>query len=178
MLGLSALLFGEAWYGYHLHTLCEQREQIKRDYSTVNNITFGLFSVDEWSDKIGDIVNRRVGDFNVGPEQKKALQAQVEKQLNGLVDKALASINKPQKSLVGKIKKLAVNKFVDEDKIHAQVPTFAKVIVDKVSSPASTQRIKNMGNVGTKGAILGALTLYLDFINMFLILLRILGNRR
>ncbi|HSQ84083.1 MAG TPA: BAX inhibitor (BI)-1/YccA family protein, partial [Desulfobacterales bacterium] len=27
------------------------------------------------------------------------------------------------------------------------------------------------------GAILGALTLYLDFINLFLMLLRILGNR-
>jgi FtsH-binding integral membrane protein len=28
-----------------------------------------------------------------------------------------------------------------------------------------------------KGAILGALTLYLDFINLFLMLLRILGSR-
>ena len=28
-----------------------------------------------------------------------------------------------------------------------------------------------------KGAILGALKLYLDFINLFLMLLRILGNR-
>jgi len=29
-----------------------------------------------------------------------------------------------------------------------------------------------------KGTILGALTLYLDFINLFLMLLRILGNRK
>ena len=29
-----------------------------------------------------------------------------------------------------------------------------------------------------KGAIMGALTLYLDFINLFLMLLRILGDRR
>ena len=29
-----------------------------------------------------------------------------------------------------------------------------------------------------KYAIMGALTLYLDFINLFLMLLRILGNRR
>jgi FtsH-binding integral membrane protein len=28
-----------------------------------------------------------------------------------------------------------------------------------------------------KGAIMGALALYLDFINLFLMLLRILGNR-
>lgn len=48
-----------------------------------------------------------------------------------------------------------------------------------------TQKIKNMasGNFGTeevesKAAILGALTLYLDFINLFLMLLQLLGNRR
>lgn len=49
-----------------------------------------------------------------------------------------------------------------------------------------TQRLKAMAlsqpagidaGVVRKGAIMGALTLYLDFINMFLMLLRILGNR-
>jgi hypothetical protein len=49
-----------------------------------------------------------------------------------------------------------------------------------------TQRLKNMAltqpagleaGVVRKGAILGALSLYLDFINLFLMLLRIMGNR-
>jgi uncharacterized protein len=46
-----------------------------------------------------------------------------------------------------------------------------------------TQRIKEMyfeaddsANAGRK-AIMGALTLYLDFINMFLMLLQLFGNR-
>lgn len=50
-----------------------------------------------------------------------------------------------------------------------------------------TQKLKNMaltqpagldGSVVRKGAILGALSLYLDFINLFLMLLRIFGNTR
>jgi hypothetical protein len=50
-----------------------------------------------------------------------------------------------------------------------------------------TQHLKTMAltqpdgleaGVVRKGAILGALRLYLDFINLFLMLLRILGNRR
>jgi uncharacterized protein len=46
-----------------------------------------------------------------------------------------------------------------------------------------TQRIKASYDVGyghdvlTKGAIMGALSLYLDFINLFLMLLRLFGNR-
>ncbi len=47
-----------------------------------------------------------------------------------------------------------------------------------------TQRIKEMydvnddGTVAGRKAIMGALTLYLDFINMFLMLLRLFGDRR
>ncbi len=144
ILRLGILLCGEAWYGYHLQALSEQQEQIKRDYSTMNSISFGLFSIDKWSDKIGNIVNGQVSDFNVSPEQKKALQVQVEQQLHGLISKAFADINKPQKSLKGRIEKLAVNKFVDEDQIYAQVPSFAKTIVDNATSPKSTTRIKNI----------------------------------
>jgi len=144
ILGLGIVLFGEAWYGYHLQALSEQQEQIKRDQSAVNSITFGLFSIDQWSNKVGAVINDQVSDFSVTPAQKKAMQAQVEQQLNGLVKKALADINKPQKSFIGRIKKLAVNKLVDEDQIYAQVPSFAKTIVTKVTSPANTARIKNI----------------------------------
>ena len=49
-----------------------------------------------------------------------------------------------------------------------------------------SQKLKNIGEqIDTrdsatlrKYSILGALTLYLDFINLFLMLLRIMGNRR
>lgn len=47
-----------------------------------------------------------------------------------------------------------------------------------------TQKLKSMyyssggGEMGQKMAILGAFTLYLDFINLFLYLLRFFGDRR
>ena len=59
------------------------------------------------------------------------------------------------------------------------------VIVFSGLTAYDTQKIKNsniLGNEGTaedfKETILGALTLYLDFINLFLMLLRLMGNRR
>ena len=47
-----------------------------------------------------------------------------------------------------------------------------------------TQRIKEMydvnddGTVAGRKAVMGALSLYLDFINLFLMLLRLVGDRR
>jgi hypothetical protein len=144
ILGLSILLCGEAWFGYHVQSLSSQRKQLKEDYSTVNNITFGLFSVDQWRDKIVAIVNGQVQDFSMTPEQKKALQSEVEQQLHALVNKAVAEVNKPQKSLAGKLKKLAFNSFVNTDDIQAHVPSFARTIINKVNSPASTNRLKDI----------------------------------
>lgn len=144
ILGLSVLLCGEAYFGYRLDLLSSEQEQIKEDYSMSNNITFGLFSLDQWRDRIAAVVDRQVTDYKMTPAQKKALQAQVEQQLNGLINKVVKEINKPQKSFGGKLKKFAFNKFVDEDQIHAQVPSFSKTIIDKVNSPASTNRLKDI----------------------------------
>ena len=44
-----------------------------------------------------------------------------------------------------------------------------------------TQKLKEIyasGSVPANFALIGALTLYLDFINLFLFMLRLLGNRR
>ncbi|MBW1866201.1 MAG: Bax inhibitor-1/YccA family protein [Deltaproteobacteria bacterium] len=47
----------------------------------------------------------------------------------------------------------------------------------KLKTMALTQPADLDGGARRKGAIIGALALYLDFINLFLMLLRILGNR-
>ena len=64
--------------------------------------------------------------------------------------------------------------------------SYIGVIVFVGLTAYDTQKLKTMAltqpngleeGVIRKGAILGALSLYLDFINLFLMLLRILGNR-
>ena len=142
--GLSLLLCGEAWFGYRVSTLSAQQEEIKTDYSVANNITFGILSVDQWREKMAAVVDGKVNEFNMTSLQKKELQKKVEKQLNGLVDKAVAEVNKPQKSIGGKLKKLAFNAIVDPEEIQAEVPVFAATIVDKINKPASKKRIKSI----------------------------------
>jgi len=144
IVGLSVLLCGEAYFGYRVSTLSKHQEEIKEDYSVANNITFGIFSVDQWREKIAKVVDGKISDFDMTAEQKKDLQEKVEKQLNGLVNKAVAEVNKPQKSIGGKLKKLAFNALVDTDDLHAQVPSFASTIVNRINRPASKKRLKSI----------------------------------
>jgi hypothetical protein len=57
--------------------------------------------------------------------------------------------------------------------------TFAGVVIFGALTAYDTQKLKAMYAAGAGGnlALCGALTLYLDFINMFLFLLRIFGQR-
>lgn len=144
ILGLGLLLCGEGYFGYRLNKLSGQQEVIKEDYSNVNNITLGLFSVEQWRDKVAGIVNHQVRHFKLTRKQKKQLQTEVEQIIYALINKAEALVTKPQKSLGGKLKVFAVKTFVNTDKIKAQVPGFAKTIIAKIDNPASKNKLSDM----------------------------------
>jgi len=86
--------------------------------------------------------------------------------------------------LVGIVLASLVNLFFHSESIY-WVVTFCGIIVFVGLTAYDTQKIKEMASSGLmdpeserKGAIIGALRLYLDFINLFLLLLRLFGRRR
>lgn len=85
--------------------------------------------------------------------------------------------------LVGLIIASLVNMFLKSDTM-GWIISIVGVIVFTGLTAYDTQKIKNMlhgaevGEQTKKVALLGALSLYLDFVNLFLYLLRFLGNRR
>jgi FtsH-binding integral membrane protein len=88
--------------------------------------------------------------------------------------------------LIGIIIASLVNMFIRSSGM-SMIISYIGVLVFVGLTAYDTQKIKNMaltqpdgldGSVVRKGAILGALSLYLDFINLFLMLLRIFGQSR
>jgi FtsH-binding integral membrane protein len=86
--------------------------------------------------------------------------------------------------LVGIIIASVVNIFLHSAMI-TWITSYVGVFIFVGLTAYDTQKIKMIGQKGfadsesqRKSAILGALALYLDFINLFLMLLRIMGNRR
>jgi FtsH-binding integral membrane protein len=86
--------------------------------------------------------------------------------------------------LIGIILASFVNFFFKSETIY-WVVTYGGIIVFVGLTAHDTQKIKAMamqgfgsGEMERKGAVIGALTLYLDFVNLFLLLLRIFGRRR
>ena len=142
--GLAILLCAEGYFGYQLHQLSAQQEEIKEDYSNINNISSGLFSVEQWRDKVAAIVSHQIRDFTLSPKQKKELQKEVEQIIIALIDKAEALINKPKKTIDGKIKKFLVKTFVNTDNFREKAPSLAKEIIAKVYNPKNKKELSKM----------------------------------
>lgn len=99
--------------------------------------------------------------------------------------KDLSSIgNMALMALIGIIIASVVNFFLKSEMMY-WIITYLGVAVFVGLTAYDTQKLKRIGSQGfvneeslEKMSIMGALTLYLDFINMFLFLLRILGDRK
>lgn len=86
--------------------------------------------------------------------------------------------------LIGLIIASVVNIFYQNETLY-WITTYAGILIFIGLIAYDTQKIKNMNIIGNedtdedkKEAIIGALTLYLDFINLFLKLLRLFGKRK
>jgi len=85
--------------------------------------------------------------------------------------------------LIGIIIAAVVNLFLASSALQFAISVIGVLVFTGLTA-YDTQRIKETydvsasGEVAGKTAIMGALRLYLDFINLFLMLLQLFGNRR
>ena len=87
-------------------------------------------------------------------------------------------------ALIGLILASVVNIFLKSNTMN-YIISYAGVLIFVGLTAYDTQKIKRMSQAtdadseqGKKGAVFGSLMLYLDFINMFMFLLRIFGDRK
>lgn len=140
----GALLLLAARSSYQVFSYSSKSAEIKTDYSEVNNITFGILSVNTWRDHLTKMVLNRIDDFEFTEEQEDTLVVQVTGILNSAVNRADRLMDKKQKGIKSKLTKFAVRTFVDEEKIREMVPVFAQTMVDEIRKPENKDALKEV----------------------------------
>lgn len=141
VIGVLILLAAAAVAGYRVYTFSQEQKAIKRDYSDVNNISFGLLSVSRWRDLVVDAVGKQIDSFHLSHAEQDSLELTIEGLLNGLIDKADSIMSRPQKSLGGKLRKLAFKAFIKPENLHKETPAFAHKIMAEVMRPRNRHRL-------------------------------------
>ncbi|WP_224994236.1 paraquat-inducible protein A [Cesiribacter sp. SM1] len=140
----GALLLIAGWSSFQVYTHSSRRAAIKKDYSEVNSITYGLLSVNTWRDHLTNIAMKRISDFEFTPEQEEVLKLQVGGLLNAGIDKADSLVNLKQKTVKGKLKKFVVRALVKEESIREMVPVFSETIVKEILKPENKEALKEL----------------------------------
>jgi hypothetical protein len=141
---VAAILIWIGYCGFQVHFLSQRQEGIKKDYMTINSVSFGLLSVDEWRDNIVAAARTQIQNFKLTPQQNQDLKKEIEAIMHGLLNKAIDSIENPGKNVGKKLKKLAFNALVDRNKIQKEVPSYAQKVIDEINKPSSYSRLKNI----------------------------------
>ncbi|MDP4149636.1 MAG: paraquat-inducible protein A [Bacteroidota bacterium] len=144
MAGVSLLLVVVGFCGWRVHELSAEQKIIKQDYSIANNISFGILSVNKWRDLLVTSVSHRIEHFTLTKAEQDSLEQEVESILNALIDKADSMINAPQKTMKGKLGKLAFNALIDKKNLRREVPSYAHRIIGEVMKPRNKQKLKNL----------------------------------
>ena len=141
-------------------------------YAVVNGLTLSVIFLAYTASSIGSTFFVTAGTFGAlslyGYATKRDLSGLGSFAMMGLIGLIIASV---------------VNLFLHSSMIY-WLTTFVGVIVFTALTAYDTQKLKRYGasvtnpQDQTKVAMQGALTLYLDFINLFLYMLRLLGRRR
>jgi FtsH-binding integral membrane protein len=143
-------------------------------YAMLNGVTFSVIFLSYQVGSIGQVFLLTAGMFGglavFGSVTKKNLSGVGTFMLMGLFGIIILSL---------------VNIFTKSDSLNFAI-SFAAIIIFSGLTAYDAQKIKTMAlgfgdgisEDERKGAVFGALALYLDFINLFLSLLRIFGRRR
>lgn len=142
---LYAIIFTVvAILGQQIISLSMDNQIRKQDYSDINNIKYGLFSVNQWKEQLSAIINTEVSNLDLS-ENKEQIKPMLETQLNQLIDGVNKKIkDKNKKTVNGKIKQAFINTFVDIDDIKSGIPQYADEIIKMMEKPKTKKSLKGL----------------------------------
>lgn len=142
VVALTPVLLYAIWNGYQIRSYSHERAEMRKDYSEVNNVQYGLLSVDRWKENIFGIVNRQIDEFEFTPQMEDSLKRELNSVLGAVLNKAEKMVTKKQTTFKGRVTKFAVKNFVDVDAYKRKVPEFSQTIIDEIKKPGSKERLK------------------------------------
>ena len=130
--------------GFKIVMLSKETQLLKQYYSDINNIKYGLFSINEWKEQLSTIINAEIADLDLSGN-KKELKPLLEAQLNQLIDGVDKKIKEKNKQTTkGQFKQAFINAFVDMKDIKAGIPQYADEIMKMIQKPKSKKALKGL----------------------------------
>jgi hypothetical protein len=119
----------------------------KNDYAELNNVKYGLFSVDEWKRQISVILTEEIDKLYLSRSNERELRKHIEVLLNTLIDEVYKKIREVNKgSIGGEFKQSFIDILISPEDIKKGIPEYADAIIHEMTKSQTTDQIKTILN--------------------------------
>lgn len=119
----------------------------KLDYAELNDIKYGMLSVEAWKDQLVTIVSEEFDKLYVSNATERELRAHIGIILNKMIDEASEKIKKKnEKTTKGKMKQAFINMFVDMKEIKKGIPQYTDAVIQEMKKKKTKEQMKTVVN--------------------------------
>jgi len=143
VLFLSMLFIG--YLALKIYRQEQAKSLLKADLIELSNVKYGLFNVDQWKDKISEIVAVKVSSFKIDTENRDVLEHKISVFLTKVVDEleSDARKNNEKESILGfDYKNFVADVAGVYDQLHKNIPKISKQMLDYVDQKENKEKIK------------------------------------
>lgn len=120
-------------------------QNTKRDYAELNDVKYGLLSVNKWKQQISIILSDEINKLSLTNTNQEELKKHIEVQLNTLIDKINAKIKASNKgSAKGWVKQTFMDLFISLEDIKKGIPEYADAILHGMTKAKTQLEIKEV----------------------------------
>lgn len=123
MIGLIA---GSIFFFLNILKMSDQRQVYENDKAILGSIKYGLFSVQEWKDKVQVILNKKIDEFELNDSNKGEISQKLEQMLYWALDEVEKILNnRANESWFGALQSLVASFAIDIQDLRKRVPDIA-----------------------------------------------------
>ena len=133
--------------GYQIISNSISNQKDKTDYAELNDVKYGLFSVEEWKRQINVILAAEINKLYLSRANERKLRKHIEVLLNTLIDKVDKKIREGNLgSAEGWVKQSFINIFISLEDIKKGIPEYADAVINEMTQSKTRGQIKTMLN--------------------------------
>lgn len=140
----SILLVTVLVSSFRIHSLGIERRELRADAMELGSITYGLFDPSEWKTIIGQILEKKVNEFEITDENRTQIRGRLMDVMNGLLTEAEQVMEKrnKDKGFKGMMRNVLMDVLVDVDDIRSGIPRYADMMIEYVNDPRNKQEMQ------------------------------------
>lgn len=121
-----------------------ENQQLRADLAEVNHVKYSLLNVEEWSEQLKQILDKKIQEFEITPKNQESLESGIQDILYQLLDEMEVLMENRTEGQFSRIKRWAAEMAVDIEQLRDSVPAYSVQILSELEKPETKNAIRNL----------------------------------